>query len=46
MHINTVKSSNVSNIARFFPMASCMWHFPDSLHLTSLLQLLKGTDNV
>jgi hypothetical protein len=30
-----------------FPMASCLWHFPDPLHLTkSLLQLLKGIDSV
>ena len=30
-----------------FPMASSMWHFPEPLHLTtSLLQLMKGTDNL
>jgi hypothetical protein len=30
-----------------FPMASSMWNFPNSLHLTiSLLQILKGVDNI
>ena len=31
----------------FVPMDSSVWNFPQPLHLTmSLLQLLKGTDNL
>ena len=30
-----------------FPMASCMWHFPDPVRLTApLLQLLNGIDSI
>jgi hypothetical protein len=32
---------------QFLPMASCNWLFLDPLHFTtSLLQLLKGVDNI
>jgi len=43
----TLKCAGIYLPSPVFFHGSCMWHFPDPLHLTtSLLQLLKGTDKV
>jgi hypothetical protein len=41
----TLKRVAVYPLAPVFPMASSVWHFPNPLHLTTLLlQLLKAID--
>lgn len=44
---NMLEYIYIYTITDFSPMASCMWHFPKPLHLTTpMLQLLKDIDNV